>query len=489
MENQTENIHSPEITDVLIVGAGLSGIGTAYWLQKKCPGKRFVILEARNTLGGTWDKFRYPGIRSDSDMFTFGYRFKPWQNPQSLSGGKEILSYLHETAHENDIAKHILYNHRVTHMNWSDEEKCWTISTDHDGNPKEFRSKFLYVCSGYYHYNEAYRPAFEGENNFKGEIVLPQFWPENLDYTNKHVVIVGSGATAVTLMPAMAEKTAHITMLQRSPTYIVTLPNRNGLYLNAKKVLPDSWAYRITRWQNILLSMFLFGLAKFFPKKAKQLIVSGAAKQLPAGFDVEKHFSPTYNPWEQRLCVIPDGDLFKSIQSGKASVVTDTIHRFTEDGIELTSGEKLQADIIILATGLKIRLMGGASLSVNNELKSTADALLYKGMLIGDIPNFAIAFGYTNNSWTLKTDLTANYVCKLLNYMDKKGYRVVVPQNTGSVSEAPFLNLDSGYIHRAKDILPKQGTKRPWKVYQNYLVDMLQTRFGRINDGVLRFSK
>lgn len=484
MYTQTSN---PATLDVLIIGAGLSGIGTAYWLQKKCANKSYAIIEARNNIGGTWDKFRYPGVRSDSDMFTFGYRFKPWQNPQSLSAAKDILSYIHETATENNIYEHILFEHKALSLDWSDADRQWTIVCEHQGERKVFRSKFLYMCGGYYNYNEAHRPRFEGEDAFKGKIILPQFWPDDLEYANKRVVVIGSGATAVTLVPAMADKVEHITMLQRSPTYIMTLPNRNGLYLAMKKILPQKWAYRITRWQNIMLSMLMFGIAKLFPNFIRKVVMKEAKKELPEGFEVEKHFCPSYNPWDQRLCIIPDGDLYKSIKSGKASVVTDSIDRFTEGGILLSSGEELKADIIVMATGLKIQLMGGATVSINGVPQRTGDAMVYKGMLIGGTPNFAIAFGYTNNSWTLKTDLTANYVCKLLNYMDKKGYEVVMPNNIGEVSDEPFLNLNSGYIHRAKDILPKQGTKRPWKVYQNYAVDMLQTRFGAIEDGVLVF--
>ncbi|XWW43628.1 NAD(P)/FAD-dependent oxidoreductase [Fibrella sp. USSR17] len=480
--------HSP--LDVLIIGAGISGIGVAYWLQKKCPTKQFAILEGRETIGGTWSLFRYPGIRSDSDMFTFGYRFKPWQNPQSLSDGATILTYLTETVTENGIDKHIRFGHHVLEANWSDKDRLWTVLVQHNGENTEIQCRFLSVCSGYYSYEQAHRPHFPGEERFNGPLVVPQFWPDDLDYRGKKVVVVGSGATAVTLVPAMADRgAAHVTMLQRSPTYVMNLPNRNGVFAALKKILPNQWAYRFTRWMNLTVSMASFALAKQFPRQAKSLIMKAAARQLPPGFPVDKHFNPTYNPWDQRLCVVPDGDLFTSISNGKASVVTDEIRQFTETGIVLASGEVLEADIIVLATGLTIRLMGGTQIKVNEQLMQPQDAMIYKGMMVSDVPNLAYAFGYTNASWTLKVDLTANYICKLLNYMDRHQYEVVKPAKQAMVSEEPFLNLNSSYIQRAASVLPKQGAKRPWRVYQNYLADMLATRFGRIADGVLTFQR
>jgi monooxygenase len=478
-----------QIHDVIIVGAGISGIGTAYWLQQKCPNKSFLMLEARASIGGTWDLFRYPGIRSDSDMFTFGYRFKPWQDPKSLSDGASILAYLRETVEENGIDQKIRYNHKVLSADWSSPDQCWQLTVKQEDTIKTMKTRFLYMCSGYYSYDEAHRPVFEGEEHFQGPIVIPQFWPKDLDYGGKRVVIVGSGATAVTLVPAMADKTAHVTMLQRSPTYVMNLPNTNGLYIFLKKWLPDQWAYRITRIRNILLSWFMYAFSKAFPQKMKSLIMKGAAEQLPPDFEVDKHFNPKYDPWDQRLCVVPDGDLFQAISAGKASVVTETIDHFTEKGIQLHSGEHLDADIIVLATGLKMRILGGATITIDQQLVNPNDRYVYRGMLISDVPNFAVAFGYTNNPWTLKTDLTANYMCRLLNYMDRKGYSVVVAPKEQENHTEPFLNLSSGYIRRAQDILPKQGAKRPWRVYQNYLQDMLTTRFGRIEDGVLEFKR
>ena len=479
----------PRTYDVLVVGAGISGIGTAYWLQKKCPDRTFAILESRPVLGGTWSLFNYPGIRSDSDMFTFGYRFKPWNNPQSLSTGDNILRYLKEVVREFDLEKHILYSHKMLNADWSDQLKQWVVNVEAAEGKQELRCNFLSICTGYYSYKEAYRPHFTGEESFRGPLVIPQFWPQDLDYSGKKIVVVGSGATAVTLVPSLANGGAErVTMLQRSPTYIMNLPNRNAVFVISRKILPDSWAYRITRGFNILMQMTSFGLSKAFPGWMKSQIMKGAAKQLPEGYPVDKHFNPDYNPWDQRLCVVPDGDLFEVIKRGKADIVTDTISHFTENGIVLNSGETLMADIIVLATGLKINLLGGANLSINRKPVKISDSMIYKGMMISDVPNLIYTFGYTNASWTLKADLTANYLCKLLNYMDRKGYEVVVPEKENVMTNERFLNLSSGYIERGKDELPGQGSRRPWRVYQNYLVDMLTTRFGNVADRVLRFN-
>lgn len=475
--------------DVLIIGAGISGIGNAHWLRKKCPGKNIAILEARSSIGGTWSLFQYPGIRSDSDMFTFGYRFKPWSDPQSLSSGKDILYYLQETVDENGLNDLILFNHKMTSANWSDQSNTWTLQVATEAGNQQFECKFLSICTGYYDYKEAYRPSFKGEGRFKGPVVIPQFWPKNLDYRGKKIAVVGSGATAVTIVPAMVDNGAvHVTMIQRSPTYIMNLPNRNKVFLFLKKVLPLRFAYRVTRIQNILLQMLSFALARQFPKWMKRMLMKAAAKQLPAGYPVEKHFNPHYNPWRQRLCVVPDGDLFNVIKQNKASVVTDKINHFTEHGIVTASGEKVNADIIVLATGLKIQLLGGASIAMNGEAITMNNSMIYKGMMVSGLPNFIYSFGYTNASWTLKVDLTANYLCKLLNYMDRKNYAVVIPRKQNEETEEDFLNLSSGYIQRAKDVLPKQGSKRPWRVYQNYLMDMLATRFGSIKDDALKFE-
>ena len=480
---------STEVLDVVIVGAGLAGIGTAYRLQERCPEKKFIILEARENIGGTWDLFKYPGVRSDSDMFTFGYKFRPWQNPQSLSNGEEILRYIKETARENNIDKKISFDHKVTSASWSFRENLWTLEVSHGSINKKISTRFLYMCSGYFSYKEAHRPHFEEQENFKGKIVQPQFWPKDLNYSKKRVVVIGSGATAVTLVPTMAQTAAHVTMLQRSPTYVMNLPNRNKFFIKLKKWLPDTTAYRITRRRNLLLTMTFYKISRIFPGWVKNLLKKSASKQLGEELNVEKHFTPRYNPWDQRLCVVPDGDLFKGIRQKKASVVTDHIDRFTRDGILLKSGEELKADIVVLATGLKIELMGGATIKVEDNVVDPNKSMVYKGMMISDVPNFAIAFGYTNASWTLKTDLTANYVCKLLHYMDRKEYMVVVPRKKDGVEPEPFLDFESGYIKRAKNILPQQGSRKPWRVYQNYLQDMLTIRYGRIQDGELEFRK
>ena len=484
--NSTDSRH--ETYDVIIVGAGLAGIGSAYWLQEKCPDKSYLILEGRERMGGTWDLFKYPGVRSDSDMFTYGYKFRPWQNPQSLSKGEDILDYIRETATENGIDRNIRFKHKVTGANWSDEENQWKIESFINGNEKIFYTRFLYICTGYYSYEEAYRPTFQGEENFKGQIILPQFWPQDLDYTDKNIVVIGSGATAVTLIPSMAEKAKSITMLQRSPSYIMNLPNKNGLFILMKQFLPLKSAYAITRRFNLTISILIYKFSKAFPRLMKKILMKAAATQAGPDCDVGKHFNPHYNPWDQRLCIVPDGDLFKAIKSGKASIVTEHIDRFTENGILLKSGQELEADIIVLATGLKIKLLGGATISLNGTPVDTNNSVVYKGMMISDVPNMAIAFGYTNASWTLKTDLTANYVCDLLNYMDKKGYEVVIPKKEENLETESFMNFDAGYIKRANHILPKQGTKKPWRVYQNYFKDMLAIRYGKLDDGVLQFK-
>jgi cation diffusion facilitator CzcD-associated flavoprotein CzcO len=479
-----------KVFDVLIIGAGISGIGMGYWLNEKCPDKNYKILEARNKIGGTWSLFQYPGVRSDSDMFTFGYRFKPWNDPESISSGDKILKYLQNTAAENNIDDKILFNHKMIHANWSDQARAWEVEVETAAGNSSYQCKFLSICTGYYDYKESYRPKFTQEEDFKGKIVVPQFWPKDLDYTGKKVAIVGSGATAVTLVPAMVAGGAeHVTMIQRSPTYIMNLPNRNQMFISLKKYISLKWAYKITRWKNIGLQMFSFGLSRVFPKWMKSMLMKAAAKQLPQGYPVEKHFNPSYNPWDQRLCVVPDGDLFSVIKEDKASVATDQISYFTSEGIALNSGEIIEADIVVLATGLKVQLLGGSALSVNGEVAKVNQSMIYKGMMVSNIPNLIYAFGYTNASWTLKVDLTANYLCKLLKYMDKKGYEVVVPNEENVASGESFLNLNSGYIERAKEVLPKQGKRRPWRVYQSYLLDMLATRFGNIKDRALNFEK
>jgi monooxygenase len=480
----------PDLLDVLIVGAGLSGIGAACHLQRQCPGKRYAILEARDAIGGTWDLFRYPGIRSDSDMYTLGYAFKPWTQAKAIADGPAILQYVRETAEEAGVTRHIRFGQKVVQAAWSSVDACWTIEAQDkaSGACSLIRARFLYACSGYYSYDEAHRPQFDGEETFGGTIVQPQFWPTQLDYAGKQVVVIGSGATAVTLVPAMAATAAHVTMLQRSPTYVVTRPSEDRVAHGLRRRLPSATAYRLTRWKNVLIGMFFYRLARKRPATVKKQIVAMAAQQLGGDYDVGTHFTPSYNPWDQRVCVVPDGDLFKSIRSGRASVATDTIERFTPTGLRLSSGRTLVADIVVMATGLKLNVLGGIAVTVDGQAVQAHDCLTYKGMMLSDVPNFAMAFGYTNASWTLKADLTAGYVCRLLRYMDRHGKAIAVPRKQAGVAPQPFLSFTSGYVQRAKDLLPKQGTRAPWQVHQNYLQDLSVIRYGRLADGVMRFG-
>jgi cyclohexanone monooxygenase len=477
-----------DMLDVLIVGAGLSGIGAAWHLQQRCPNKTWAILEARDAIGGTWDLFRYPGVRSDSDMYTLGYAFQPWTAGKAIADGPSIRDYIRDTARENGIDSKIRFRHKVTSAAWSTEDACWTVQVDHAGTPSTIRTRFLYMCSGYYSYDEAYRPRFEGEDDYLGRIVQPQFWPQDLDYSGKKVVVVGSGATAVTLVPAMAAQAAHVTMLQRSPTYVVSRPSEYGFARRHQRWLPEKAAYWATRWRVILESMLLYRVARSKPDLAKEKIVAMARHQLGRDFDVGTHFTPDYKPWDQRVCVVPDGDMFKTIRKGQASVVTDHIERFTDTGILLKSGQELAADVVVLATGLKIKVLGGVSVTVDGKPFRASEAMSYKGMMLSELPNCVMTFGYTNASWTLKADLTAAYVCRLLRYMDRKGIAIAVPRRETGVEPEPFLNFTSGYVQRAKGELPQQGSRRPWQVYQNYFQDMLTIRFGRIADGVMHFA-
>jgi monooxygenase len=477
--------------DVIIVGAGLSGIGVAYHLQRDCPKKSFIILEGREALGGTWDLFRYPGIRSDSDMHTLGYRFRPWRGEKAIADGPAILDYLNDTARKYGIDRKIRFSHKVKRASWSRVEARWTLDVEGpDGKHVTFSCNFLQMCSGYYDYDAGYMPGWPGMERFKGEIVHPQKWPENLDYAGKRVVVIGSGATAVTLVPAMSDKAAHVTMLQRSPTYIVARPAKDPIanWLYAK--LPEGLAHTAARWKNILLSMYFYNAARKNPEGAKQRIIGMAKAELGPDIDTAKHFTPRYNPWDQRLCLVPDGDLFKAIRAGKAAVVTDEIETFTETGLKLRSGEELPADIIVTATGLVMRSMGGMQLVVDGHIVNPGATMSYKGMMFSDVPNLASTFGYTNASWTLKADLTAEYLCRILNRMDRGGYAYCTPRNTDpSVIPDATPPLSSGYMQRGKDVMPKQGSKRPWKLYQNYAKDMLALRFGTIDDGTLVFSR
>ena len=473
--------------DVLIVGAGLSGIAAGYHLQASCPGKSYAILESRDSIGGTWDLFRYPGIRSDSDMFTLGYGFRPWKAAKAIADGPAILEYVKDTAREYGIDRHIRFNHRVIRATWSSDEQRWTVEAERTdtGETVHLTADFLFSCTGYYRYDEGYTPELPGTERFKGRIVHPQHWTDDIDYAGKRVVVVGSGATAVTLVPAMAPDAAHVTMLQRSPSYVVSLPNEDPIAKVLHRLLPERWAHSALRWKNVLLMMASFQLSRRAPKFMRKLMRAGVKKALPEGYDVDTHFNPRYNPWDQRVCLVPDGDLFEAIGSGRASVVTDRIETFTETGIRLESGQTLEADIVITATGLNLLALGGMELSVDGREVDPSQALTYRGMMISDVPNLALAVGYTNASWTLKADLICRYVARLLSHMDARGYTQATPrpERTDGPSQ-PFLNLTSGYVQRAVDQFPRQGAEAPWRIHQNYVRDIALIRRGDLEEGM-----
>jgi cation diffusion facilitator CzcD-associated flavoprotein CzcO len=483
-------MNSLEHVDVLIVGAGLSGIGAACHLQANCPGKSYAILEARERTGGTWDLFKYPGIRSDSDMYTLGYSFRPWTQAKSIADGSSILDYVRQTATDHGVDEKIRFNHRVLRAEWSSEDARWTVEAEHgEGERVRISCNFLFLCSGYYRYDEGYTPDFRGSEQFAGKIVHPQHWDEDIDYAGKRVVVIGSGATAVTLVPSMAESAAHVTMLQRSPTYIVSLPAEDPVAKLLRRFLPAKASYPIMRWKNVLMTMASFQLSRRRPQAMKALLRKGLERQLPSGYDIDTHFKPSYDPWDQRLCLVPNGDLFESISAGHASVVTDRIETFTETGIRLVSGAELEADVIVTATGLNLVALGGMQFSVDGQEVTLADTMSYKGMMLSGVPNMAFSVGYTNASWTLKCDLTCEYVCRLLNHMDEAGLRQCTPHNRDPrVSERPFIDFSSGYVLRSIDKFPKQGSKAPWKLHQNYPMDILNLRFGSVDDGVMEFS-
>lgn len=480
-----------EHVDVVIVGAGLSGIGGACHLKRECPQKSFVILEGRSTMGGTWDLFRYPGVRSDSDMYTLGYRFRPWRDNKAMADGPAILKYIRETAAEYQVDKEIRFNHRVRRASWSSHDERWTIEaeTGPDNTLVQLTCKFLYLCTGYYDYESGYTPEWPGVKNFRGTLVHPQKWPEDLDYSGKRIVVIGSGATAVTLVPAMAERAAHVTMLQRSPSYVVSRPAEDKIANFLRRVLSDRAAYMLTRWKNVLTGSFYYSLARKRPNVFKWMVAKGVRTQLGREYDA-KHFTPHYNPWDQRLCLVPDADLFRTIREGRVSVVTDHIDTFTEDGLLLKSGERLQADIIVTATGLVLKLFSGMQLVVDGTPVDLPKTLVYKGMMFSDVPNFAFAVGYTNASWTLKCDLAAEYVCRLLNHMDQHGYATCTPRvHDPDIGDQPVIDFNSGYVLRALDTLPRQGSKTPWRLHQNYVRDLSLMRYTRLEDGAMEFKR
>jgi monooxygenase len=480
-----------EDVDVLIIGAGLSGIGAARHLNAAFPGSSYVLLESRDSIGGTWDLFRYPGVRSDSDMITLGYSFKPWTDPVTMADGPSILQYVREAAEEAGLDRHIRFRHRVTSLDWSSREGRWNVVAERTdtGETVVFRAGWVMGCTGYYRYDEGYTPRFEGREDFQGRIVHPQHWPEDLDYAGKQVVVIGSGATAVTLVPAMAEDAAHVTMLQRSPTYIVSLPEQDPFMTSRlARRLPKRLVYRLTRAKNIAQHVAAYQLSRRWPRLMRRLIRAATRKQLPEHVDVDVHFKPTYDPWDQRLCVVPQGDLFEAIRTGTASVVTDRIERFDATGVRLASGRHLDADVIVTATGLNLLPLGGVTLRVDGEDVHLPDTMAYRGLMLSGVPNFAMIIGYTNASWTLKADLVCEFVVRVLRHMKETDQRVCVPERPRDIGEEPFLDFTAGYVLRSLHEFPQQGTREPWKLRQNYFLDALALRRGGLDDGSLRFG-
>jgi monooxygenase len=482
---------SLEHIDVLIVGAGLSGVGAACHVQGACPGKTYAILEARERIGGTWDLFKYPGIRSDSDMYTLGYSFRPWKEAKSIADGPSILEYVRRTAADHDVERHIRFGHRVVRAAWSSQDARWRIEAERADTLEtvSLTCGFLLMCSGYYRYDEGHMPEFAGTERFAGRIVHPQHWDEDVMHAGKRIVVIGSGATAVTLVPALAETAAHVTMLQRSPSYVVSLPAEDPIAHFVRRWLPEKAAYAAVRWKNVLTTMLVYQLSRRRPRFVRDLVRKAVTRRLPQGYDVDTHFNPRYDPWDQRMCLVPNGDLFESISSGRASVVTDEIETFVERGLRLRSGSVLDADLIVTATGLNLLALGGIELAVEGREVDPSQTLSYRGMMLSGVPNMAVAFGYTNASWTLKCDLTCAYVCRLLSYMDEHGYVQCTPTNDDpSVLAEPFIDFSSGYVQRAIHLFPKQGSKKPWRLHQNYALDILSLRYSQLHDGALRFS-
>ena len=483
MTNHIESI------DVLIIGAGLSGIGGACHLRRSSPDRSFMILESREASGGTWDLFRYPGIRSDSDMYTFGYGFKPWSDKSSIADGHKILSYIREAAAEYDVEQHIRYQHKVVSASWSSTQSRWSVTAERGdtGEQVTISCQFIFSCSGYYDYDQGYTPEFAGIDSFKGQVIHAQHWPEQMDYQGKRVVVIGSGATAVTLVPAMSQDTASLVMLQRTPTYIASVPKEQPLAETLRKWLPDSWVFRLIRWKQVLFQIYLYQLSRRNPQGLRKYLLGLVRKEMGPDYDVDTHFTPDYNPWDQRLCGVPDGDLFAAIREKRAEVVTDHIDQFNKEGIHLKSGKQLDADIVVLATGLNLKFAGGVQYSVDGKVLDFAEHFIFRGMMFSGLPNMAFTVGYTNSSWTLKADLTGQYVSRLLNKMARHSYTAVTPRLTGEVEEMPLLDFDAGYVLRSRESFPKQGNRLPWKNYQNYIRDFIGLRLGRQNDDELEF--
>ncbi len=477
-------------SDILIIGAGLSGIGAACHLARKNPDKRYIILESRSELGGTWSLFKYPGIRSDSDMYTFGYSFKEWNNPKSFADAPSILDYLKEAATEHNVNEQIRYNQRVLSFNFNSEDHLWTVTAENTKTKEQtsYFAQFIFSCSGYYNYEKGYTPDIQGINDFQGPVIHPQKWPSNFDATDKNIVVIGSGATAVTIVPKLAETAEKVTMLQRSPTYVGALPNRDKIAHFIKRILPKKWAFQTIRFKNVLFGMIFFYACRWFPEAMKKFIVKGAQKEL-GDFPADPNFTPHYNPWVQRFCIAPDADFFKAIKSGKADVVTNHIERIEANGIRLKNGDLIEADVVITATGLNLLPFGGVSINLNNQPFDLAKSFVYKGLMLSELPNFFVFVGYTNASWTLKSDLTSEYISRVLKYMDKKKLRSCVPHVIESnLLPTPLMNLDSGYLNRSAHLLPSQGNKSPWRVYQNYFLDYRLLRLDPIADGRMKFN-
>ncbi len=477
--------------DVLIVGAGLSGVGAACRLQKSCPAKSYAILESRDDLGGTWDLFRYPGVRSDSDMFTLSYSFRPWTHAKAIAGGRTILTYIRDTAREYGVDKKIRFGCRVKTASWSSDDARWTVEVERGADREIVRLTcgFLLMCAGYYAYEGGYLPDFPGIERFQGRVAHPQKWTEDIEYAGKRVLVIGSGATAVTLVPELAKRAAHVVMLQRSPTYVIERPSTDAVADALRATLPQWPAYRLARWKNILLGAYFFRLCRRSPQSARWLLLKRVRDALGPSYDIGRHFTPRYNPWEQRLCLVPDGDLFRAIRNRRASIVTDRIETFTKSGVVLSGGEEIEADLVVTATGLVLQPLGGVRLSVDGAEVDLAKTMTYKGAMFSDVPNLASVFGYTNASWTLKADLICQFVCRLLNHMAARGYRQCTPRNDDrAAARLPLVDFSSGLFQRALDLFPKQGSKSPWRSRQNYARDFLALKFGALGDGALRFS-
>ena len=474
--------------NVIVVGAGISGIAAGYNLKKSCPNKSFAILEGRESLGGTWDLFKYPGIRSDSDMHTLGYRFKPWIHDKSIADGPSILEYLNETVDENNLKKNILLNHKVKSANWNSDKSLWELEINNKDQLVNMTCDFLFLCGGYFSYSKPHMPSFINQEKFEGQIIHPQFWNDQLDYINKKVVVIGSGATAITLVPAIAEKAKHVVMLQRSPSYVVSRPSEDAINRFLRKFLPIKFTYFLIRWKNILWQSYTFFLARKFPERIKKGILDLLKDELGSDFDINKHFTPSYKPWDQRMCLVPDSDLFSAIKNNKASVVTDKVKQFESDGILLESGVKITTDIIVTATGIELNSLNDINVTIDNVKVNANERLTYKGMMLSGVPNFALSFGYVNASWTLRADLTCEYVCRLISLMDKKGVDCCAPINDQSAyGDDDLIDFTSGYVQRGLHLMPKQGNKAPWKNYQNYLKDIFAVRLFSIKDSNLNF--